>query len=613
MKSRKGIFLLGTILSLLASCDSSQSERETQVEVDAALELREELNQTVWAGEVKAQRYEEVFVRLWDSIRTVSDKYEPLLNLPLSRVAFGQPASEELLDMGVLRTRYSDEADIVLDSEAARRELKKFRAEGFEIVETEWHHLEFVPGGKEAPQSVVSIAIHIRKPHATDKTEDRLILRAHLNVTWAMEEGSPTIELVQLKNFRVLKLADTQPRFVERVKISRGPHPFTTSHPLLLNDLDQDGLSEIVIPRWNSIYRNKGKGTFIPEKLVEQDIPLKESAILADLNGDSLVDLFSVSAEDGKPVLFLGKAGGEFESAKSCGSFSFDYPSCITAGDIDQDGDLDLWVAQYKMPYNDGQMPTPYYDANDGFPSVLLLNDGQGRFTDATEARGLALRRLRRTYSASFVDGDHDLDLMVVSDFAGVDLYENDGKGHFTDRNESWIGPRHSFGMGHVLDDFNRDGHQDFYVIGMSSTTARRLDSMKLSRDDHPDIAQMRSEMGYGNRMYLGGESPFGSPSFAKNVARTGWSWGTTSFDYDLDGDRDIYVANGHWSGESCHDYCSTYWTHDIYTGDSKDNPVVKNVFANSMIWERFHGTVMKKTPSCKIRTERISQTSPFS
>jgi len=146
MKSRKGIFLLGTILSLLASCDSSQSERETQLEVDAALELREELNQTVWAGEVKAQRYEEVFVRLWDSIRTVSDKYEPLLNLPLSRIAYGKPASEESLDMGVLRTRYSDEANIVLDSEAARRDLNKFRAEGFEIVETEWHHLEFVPG-----------------------------------------------------------------------------------------------------------------------------------------------------------------------------------------------------------------------------------------------------------------------------------------------------------------------------------------------------------------------------------------------------------------------------------------------------------------------------------
>mgnify|MGYP003336824970 CR=1 FL=1 len=73
---------------------------------------------------------------------------------------------------------------------------------------------------------------------------------------------------------------------------------------------------------------------------------------------------------------------------------------------------------QYKLPYVAGQMPTPYYDANDGFPGYLLRNDGHGNFTDATAASGLASKRFRRSYSASFVDLDEDgdVDLVVVSD-----------------------------------------------------------------------------------------------------------------------------------------------------------------------------------------------------
>ncbi len=270
----------------------------------------------------------------------------------------------------------------------------------------------------------------------------------------------------------------------------------------------------------------------------------------------------------------------------SCGTAEFDYPSAITAGDLDGDGDLDVWVTQYKQPYNDGQMPTPYYDANDGYPSYLLLNDGAGLFTDATAEAGLATKRHRRTYSSSFVDldDDGDLDLMTVNDFSGLDLYQNDGRGRFTEVTGQWVGPRHSFGMGHVLDDFNLDGRQDFYVIGMSSTTARRLDLMKLGRDDHPDIAAKRAEMGYGNRIYLGTSSGrFETPDFARNVARTGWSWGTTSFDFDLDGDRDIYVANGHRSGRSTRDYCTRYWTHDIYTGSSRPDPGIRSLLAGSL------------------------------
>ena len=76
-------------------------------------------------------------------------------------------------------------------------------------------------------------------------------------------------------------------------------------------------------------------------------------------------------------------------------------------------------------------MPVPHYDANDGVPAFLLLNDGHGFFTDVTGASGLEKKRWRRLFSASFadLDGDGRLDLVTASDFAGVDVYRNEGAG----------------------------------------------------------------------------------------------------------------------------------------------------------------------------------------
>src|SRR2546427_8651179 len=112
----------------------------------------------------------------------------------------------------------------------------------------------------------------------------------------------------------------------------------------------------------------------------------------------------------------------------------------LTCGDIDHDGDLDLFLGQYRVPTLGQALKPFYYDANDGYPAHLLLNDGHGNFTDATNG-GFEAKRWRRTYSASFVDlnEDGDLDLLVVSDFAGMDLYRNNGHGQFTDVTREWI------------------------------------------------------------------------------------------------------------------------------------------------------------------------------
>ena len=107
------------------------------------------------------------------------------------------------------------------------------------------------------------------------------------------------------------------------------------------------------------------------------------------------------------------------------------------------------------------------YDANDGYPSYFLINENHGKsFRDATESSGLLNKRFRRTYSASFVDLDEDghLDLLKVNDFAGFDLFYNNGKGVFRNVTQEKVNKSSLFGMAHSFGDFNKDGFPDLYI-----------------------------------------------------------------------------------------------------------------------------------------------------
>ncbi|NIP93633.1 MAG: CRTAC1 family protein [Akkermansiaceae bacterium] len=66
-----------------------------------------------------------------------------------------------------------------------------------------------------------------------------------------------------------------------------------------------------------------------------------------------------------------------------------------------------------------------------------------------------------------------------------------------------------------------------------------------------------------------------------KNCARAGWGWGAAGFDLENDGDDDLYVANGHISGESARDYCTNFWRHDLYTGSSGEDPAIERLLTD--------------------------------
>ena len=587
------IFLSG-LFALLVFCGSCGEEHSSEEKKgDSLLEgkirliekSRAEADRKVFFHEKEAQRHEAVFVRLWDSMRK-AEPYAALSKVPFETISIPEAKQTISLSFGpypIDHVVFTGQAE-TLKPDAVRTILAGAKASGWRIVQSEWHHVTFVPGESGSnSRSKVSFEIHAEK----SGIPKRRILKGILEVTWENsgdEIKTPTPKSLSVQDFQIFESKGATPFRKIAVIDPKAFGKRPACNPLLAQDLNGDGLSEIVLVGANMLFVNRGGGRFDQADFLKKspDAP-HNVGLLADFTGDGRIDFVGASENSSELLLFDGGEGGNFENpGRSCFSSRLILPQTLTAGDVDGDGDLDLFLGQYRSPYLDGSMPTPFHNANDGYTDYLLVNDGTGNFTDFTESSGLTSKRKRRTYASSLVDldDDGDLDLAVTADFAGLDLYANDGKGHFEDVTGKWATQRHGFGMSHVFGDLNRDGLQDLYFVGMSSTTARRLDRLGITRSDFEEYTRMRAPMTFGNRLLFGqSDGGFRQAPIADKVARTGWAWGCATQDFDNDGDLDLFVANGHLSGQSSRDYCTTYWCHDLYEGNSSKNPILKSFF----------------------------------
>ncbi len=564
--------LLNCLLLIAAWSQASFAQKPTKPPqtVRELIEMRSYHDETTWSKEVLAQRYEKVFVSLWDNLIHRKDRFNVLREMEFQSIDVGQEAQDQLLEWGITSRRFQSQKKYARNE--ALQLLTEIEAAGYELVESEWHHSEFEPptqDGKHAT-SKISILLHIQNKKNKAKTR-RIIVRGDLLIRWAQEE-QPRIDAIDASGLRML-VRDGNTAFstakVESFPVDSGGKLGPASiHPILIHDLNLDGLPEIVIGGFNRVYWNKGGFKFEIADLCEFPTKHVRAAAFADLDGDGFEDYLAFPI-GGSPVMFKGSRDGKFSGvATSLGLRQrMIKPSSVTVGDVDGDGDLDVFMGQQKSSYSSGFIPTPYYDANDGYPFFLLLNEGKGRFRDVTNISGLGEKRNRHVFSSTFIDldDDDDLDLLLTNDFCGCDYFLNDGKGNFVDANDMLKPTPHGFGMSHSFGDYNLDGRLDFIAIGMSSTTARRLEKMGLNREGFRDYDAKRPAMGYGNRLFLNTPGELEQAPFNASCARTGWSWGSTTLDFDNDGDQDLYVSNGQTSGKTTKDYCTRFWCHDVY------------------------------------------------
>ncbi|MBK1875450.1 CRTAC1 family protein [Pelagicoccus mobilis] len=572
-------------LSLLSSVSGS--------DLLSLINDRKEKEMSTWRQESLAQEHEEVFIRLWDDLRNSSEPISVLQTFPFNTLKLGELSTPAPLNHGIT-SQTIGQAERSLPQKHWSGWLGQLQELGYSLYQSEWHHKKFDEKPSGQNESIFSFSLHVEH----QASQLRLIADGRIKVVWLKEKNKDGIYVPDTIEVTELEILQRQglPLFKRLGAFDIAPQK---RGPILVHDLNGDGRSEIILPAANQVAWNNPENEYILNPFTSAEVKTVRSALLGDFNADGNMDMIiegSIYPNKNSPLaigllLFQGTAKGGFLKMPKpidVGSKAvIQGDTTMSCGDIDGDGDLDLWIGQYKAPYAGGAMPTPYYDANDGYPSFLLINEGDGlRFTECAATRGLKEKLHRRVYSGSFVDydNDSDLDLLVVSDFSGVDLFRNKGNGYFEDVTAEAIEERASFGMGHSFGDFNHDGFLDMYVIGMSSTTAGRLHQMGLGPEKFDDLTNMRIPMTYGNRLYYSqGDGTFKQPEVNDQVARTGWSWGVVTVDFDNDGNLDFYVANGHDSNTTSRDYCSSYWTDDIYRGSSSESPLFDDYFSEKL------------------------------
>ena len=188
-----------------------------------------------------------------------------------------------------------------------------------------------------------------------------------------------------------------------------------------LGDVDGDGDLDLVLGKIHQdrLYLNDGTGTFTDATTgrLPAGTDVTSSLVLSDVDGDGDPDLVVGRRFGQTDRLYLNDGTGFFSDATSGRlPFNGDDTYNIVSHDVDGDGDEDLLLLLQRAPPG---------------TTRLYLNDGTGRFTDATATR-LPASQPQQDLDLSDVDGDGDSD-MALSGIGGKQLYLNDGSGAFTD------------------------------------------------------------------------------------------------------------------------------------------------------------------------------------
>jgi hypothetical protein len=328
---------------------------------------------------------------------------------------------------------------------------------------------------------------------------------------------------------------------------------------IALIDYDGDGLLDVYavsafdldersgrkrIPHRNALYRNLGGMRF---RNVAAEAGVDAAAwgygvCAGDYDGDGRLDLYVTNY--GPNLLYRNRGDGTFEqTAAKAGLEAGGWSTGCAFLDADQDGDLDLYVARY-VTTTDEEIAAPgrflvwrgtaqVMLGPTGLPGASDLffeNLGGGRFREATEKWGLTDRTEAYGFGvvATDYDGDGWTDIFVANDSNPNFLYRNrEGRGFESVGLTAGVAVngdgRAQAGMGADSGDYDGDGRLDLAV------TTFAFDHNSLYRN-----------VGGGSFEDVSGSLGLTTPTFED------MSWGLAFLDADLDGDLDLYFANGH-------------------------------------------------------------------
>ncbi|MEO5891526.1 MAG: VCBS repeat-containing protein, partial [Ferruginibacter sp.] len=361
-----------------------------------------------------------------------------------------------------------------------------------------------------------------------------------------------------------------------------------------IGDINNDGLPDIFFcsnQHSNKLYLNKGAFTFedITEKAGVASANVWSTGVtLADVNGDGWIDIYvcksgDINSNNRSNELFINNgigdstgAGGHrevtfTEKGKEYGLDNRGLSTHAVFFDYDNDGDLDCYllsnsfhsVGNYDLVKDQRKIP-------DSLGGNKLFRNDHNYFTDVTKQAGIYSSKIGFGLGVTVADVNKDgwEDIYVSNDFFEKDyLYINRKDGTFEESLEKDISELGMNSMGADIADINNDGYPEIYVTDMLPEDEARIKTK--TNFENWDKYQSNIKNGYykqfvRNVLQLNNGPVPGIDSSMVNfseigrmsgVSATDWSWGALITDFNNDGFKDIFVANGIYKDITDQDY----------------------------------------------------------
>ncbi len=333
-------------------------------------------------------------------------------------------------------------------------------------------------------------------------------------------------------------------------------------------DLNNDGLPDLFFTSnlgSDELYINEGDFKFkaVTHFFEEKELEGWSTGVtLVDINQDGWLDIYVCKLGNyahfkDHNKLFINQEGESFvESAKEYGLDFSGFGTQAAFFDYDRDGDLDCYLLNHSVKNPSQFRPSKIRQQKDSLAGDLLLENRAGLFVDVTEAAGIYSSTVGFGLGIDVADlnGDGWLDIYVGNDFHENDyLYINQKDKTFKEVISTSTGHTSNFSMGCTSADINNDLRVDLLSLDMKpfdETVYKKsggwedleIYNFKRSFKYHHQSARNALQINIGQHK--------GIPIFSEQAAyygieATDWSWSPLIFDFDNDGDKDIFISNG--------------------------------------------------------------------
>ncbi len=339
-----------------------------------------------------------------------------------------------------------------------------------------------------------------------------------------------------------------------------------------VGDFNNDGLSDLFFGGnqvSSRLYLNQGKLQF-------KDIT-KESGVttdrwvtgvsVVDINHDGWLDVHLAVAgyttrEKMKDFLFInqGLKNGIPVFKEMAHQYGLDDDGYGTLGaffDYDKDGDLDMYLLTNSLEsFNRNNLRPKRTDGTASSTDRLYRNNGDNTFTNVSHEAGIVIEGYGLGINICDLNQDSWPDIYVSNDFMSNDLiWINQGDGTFKNKAGDYLKHQTHNGMGNDVADFNNDGLADIVVVDMlppgqerqkMMTPGQNYDNFHMSIGLGYQPQYMRNTLQLNRGIAADGNVLFSEIAFQGGVSRTDWSWAPLFADFDNDGWKDLFIANGY-------------------------------------------------------------------